>query len=67
MIRSMRGCPQGRAVSPLLSCLVVDDLLTYLANEAGYKSVSHADDIAIIVSGKFSGTVSEKLILGKQH
>lgn len=59
-VRSMRGCPQGGVLSPLLWCLVVDDLLTDL-NAAGYKTVGYADDIAIIVSGKFAGTVSDTM------
>jgi hypothetical protein len=46
--------------SPLLWSLVVDDLLWEL-NSNGYHTVGYADDIAILINGKFSHTVSEVL------
>jgi hypothetical protein len=55
-----RGCPQGGVLSPLLWSLVVDDLVWEL-NSNGYHTVGYADDIAILINGKFSHTVSEVL------
>jgi hypothetical protein len=55
-----RGCPQGGVLSPLLWSLVVDDLLCGLYNY-GYYTVGYADDIAILINGKFLQTVSEVL------
>jgi hypothetical protein len=40
--------------------LVVDDLLWEL-NHRGYYTVGYADDIAILINGKFPQTVSEVL------
>jgi len=59
-VASVRGCPQGGVLSPLLWNLTVDQLLWDL-NEAVYYSIGFADDIAIIIRGKFPGTVSEVL------
>ena len=59
-VASVRGCPQGGVLSPLLWNLTVDELLWDL-NEAGYYSIGFADDIAIIIRGKFPSTVSEVL------
>jgi hypothetical protein len=55
-----RACPQGDVLSPLLWSLVVDELIGGL-NENGYYTLGYADDIAILVSGKFPYTVSELL------
>ena len=44
------GCPQGGVLSPLLWCLVVDDLLELLTN-MGLKVVGYADDVLIIARG----------------
>jgi hypothetical protein len=55
-----RGCPQGGGLSPLLWSLIVDDLL-WGPNSNGYYTVGYADDIAILVNGKFLQTVSEVL------
>jgi hypothetical protein len=58
---AVRGCPQGGWVlSPLMWSLVVDDLLWEL-NHRGYYTVGHANDIAILIYGKFPQTVSEVL------
>jgi hypothetical protein len=54
-----RGCLQGGVLSPLLWSLVVDDLLWEL-NSNGYYAVGYADDIAILINGKFPYTVSYK-------
>ena len=59
-VASVRGCPQGGVLSPLLWNLTMDELLWDL-NEAGYYSIGFADDIAIIIRGKFPSTVSEVL------
>jgi hypothetical protein len=52
------GCPQGGVLSPLLWNLVVDRLLTVL-NGPGFSKFGYADDIVIIVHGKFAQTVRE--------
>jgi hypothetical protein len=54
-----RGCQQGGVLSPLLLSLVVDDL--WGLNNNGYYTVEYADDIAILINGKFPQTVSEVL------
>lgn len=48
----LQGCPQGEILSPLLWCFVVDDLLQELRNE-GFLTYGYADDVVIIVRGKF--------------
>jgi hypothetical protein len=40
-----RGCPQGGVLSPLLWCLVVDELITGL-NEGGIYVQGYADDMS---------------------
>jgi hypothetical protein len=52
------GCPQGGVLLPLLWSLVVNDLLREL-NDKGYYTIGYADDIAILIQGKFPSTVSE--------
>ncbi|KAG7307057.1 hypothetical protein JYU34_007191 [Plutella xylostella] len=47
-----KGCPQGGVLSPLLWNLVVDDLLRQL-NSSGFYTVGYADDLTILISGKF--------------
>lgn len=59
-VTTARGCPQGGVLSPLLWNLVVDTLLCAL-NGNGYFSVGFADDIAIIIRGKFPLIVSQVL------
>ncbi len=53
---TVRGCPQGGVLSPLLWNLVVDDLLR-LITETGIHIQGYADDIVLIVQGKFIDTV----------
>jgi hypothetical protein len=53
-----RGCPLGGVLSHILWRLVVDDLLWGLNNN-GYYTVGYANDIAILINGKFPQTVSE--------
>jgi hypothetical protein len=52
-----RGCSQGGVLSPLLWCLVADGLLARL-NEGGVYAQGYADDICLLVVGKFPNTVS---------
>ena len=51
-----RGCPQGGVLSPLLWNLVVDNLLCTL-NSQNFYTIGYADDITILISGKFEGVV----------
>jgi hypothetical protein len=51
-----RGCLQGSVLSPLLWSLVMGDLVWGL-NSNGYYTTGYADDIAILVNGKFLQTV----------
>ena len=48
-----RGCPQGGVLSPLLWNRVVDRLLT-VTNDLGFSTFGYADNIVIIVQGKFA-------------
>lgn len=57
-ISTTRGCPQGGVLSPLLWCLVVDNLLRELNNN-GFCAYAYADYISILISGKFCDTLSE--------
>lgn len=52
----MKGYPQGKVFSPF--CLVLDGLLLVL-NKISYKTVTNADDIATLISGKLDGALSE--------
>jgi len=52
-----RGCPQGEVLSPMLWCLVVDDLITRLSR-SGIFIQGYADDIRLPAVGKFPNTVS---------
>jgi hypothetical protein len=52
-----RGCPQGGVLSPLLWCLVVDDLITRLSGGSVFIQ-GYADDICLLAVGKFPNTVS---------
>ena len=47
-----RGCPQGAVLSPLLWCLIVNELLARL-NEGGVYTQGYADDICLLAVGKF--------------
>jgi ribonuclease HI len=59
-VRVTKGTPQGGCLSPLLWSLVIDDLLERL-NRSGVYAQGYADDICIMVAGKFQGTISELL------
>jgi hypothetical protein len=52
-----RGCPQGGMLSPLLWCLVVDDLVARLSG-SGVFIQGYSDDLCVLVVGKFPNTVS---------
>ncbi|RVE41603.1 hypothetical protein evm_013751 [Chilo suppressalis] len=53
-----KGCPQGGVLSPLLWNVVVNDLITKL-NNLHYHTVGYADDLAIIIPGKFASTACD--------
>jgi hypothetical protein len=53
-----RGCPQGGVLSPLLWCLVVNDLLEDLQRE-GFHIYGYANDIAIVAGGHFLTTLRD--------
>jgi hypothetical protein len=52
------SCPQGGVLSPLLWNLVVDRLLT-VTTDVGFSTFGYADDIVIIVQGKYTHTVRD--------
>jgi hypothetical protein len=51
-------CSQGRVLSPLLWNLGIDRFLV-ATNDLGFSAFGYADDIGIIVQGKFAHTVRE--------
>jgi len=51
-----RGTPQGGVLSPLLWVLVVNKLVSLL-EEAGTIMVAYADDVVILLQGKFPQTL----------
>ena len=57
-IKAVKGCPQGGVLSPLLWSLVVDGLLTMLSNR-GLDVQGYADDLTVIISGKYDNIISE--------
>ncbi len=57
-VSTVRGCPQGGVLSPLLWNLVVDGLLTQITN-TGTHIQGYADDIVIMVRGRFMETVAD--------
>lgn len=57
-VSTVRGCPQGGVLSPLLWNMVIDSLLTQIT-VTGAHIQGFADDIAIMVRGKFVETVVE--------
>ncbi|CAB0007833.1 unnamed protein product [Nesidiocoris tenuis] len=57
------GCPQGGVLSPLLWLLVADGLLTLLV-EQGFEVAGYADDLAVIIRGRFDSTLSERVQVG---
>jgi hypothetical protein len=57
MIAISRGCPRGGVLSPLLWCLVEDDLLARLSGSVVFIQ-GYADDMCLLAVGKFPNTVS---------
>ena len=57
-IRVTKGCPQGGVLPPLLYIMVKDSILTILNNH-GYHAQSFADDLAVVIIGKFVSTICE--------
>lgn len=55
-----KGCPQGSVISPLLWIMVINSLLVRL-KEAGFTTIGFADDLAIIVKGRFASTLCERM------
>ena len=53
-----RGCPQGEVLFSLLWCLVMDELM-FTLNEDGTYAQGYADDLVIVISGKFPNTIRE--------
>lgn len=65
-VKATRGCPQGGVLSPLLWSLVVDELLDNLERR-GFEVVGYADDVVIIVRGKFEDVIFERMQLALDH
>ena len=59
-VRAVKGCPQGGVLSPLLWSLIVDDLLKNLTAQ-GFEIIGFADDIVIIVRGKYDSTIANRM------
>lgn len=57
-VRTTRGTPQGGVLSPLLWLLVVNEILGKF-KARGTKVVAYADDVAILIPGKYLSTISE--------
>jgi Reverse transcriptase (RNA-dependent DNA polymerase) len=53
-----KGCPQGGVLSPLLWNMVIDSLLCRLESQ-GLWAQDFADDVVILINGKFLVTVCE--------
>ncbi|GAB0090086.1 Odorant receptor [Sergentomyia squamirostris] len=58
--RVTQGCPQGGVLSPLRWSLVVDELLVELSDH-GMTAGGYADDLAIMVRGKYDDVLSSCL------
>lgn len=59
-VKATRGTPQGGVISPLLWLLVMNEILCLL-DAKGIKVVAYADDLVLLVSGKFLNSVSDIL------
>jgi hypothetical protein len=57
IVAVIRGCPQGGVLSPVLWCLVVNDLIARL-NGGGIYNQGYVNDICLLLAGKFPNTVS---------
>lgn len=56
-LATSRDCPQGGVLSPLLWCLVVDNLLARLSGN-GVSIQGYTDDTDLLAMGKFPNTLS---------
>ena len=59
MAKTGRGCPQGGVRSSLLWLVLVDHLLAKLSAE-GYDCLGYANDLAIVVRGKYAETIMDR-------
>jgi ribonuclease HI len=57
-VHTTAGCPQGGVLSPILWSCVVDSLLSGLSDR-GVSCLGYADDVVIVVQGKFGSSVSD--------
>lgn len=57
-----KKCPQGGILPPLSYCLVKDSVLTLL-NGCGYYSQGFADDLTLLIIGKFISTLCELVFI----
>jgi len=55
----MKGCPQGGVLSPYLWNIVLDTLINHLNNN-GFYTIAYADDIVILLTGKFVNTLCDR-------
>lgn len=55
-----KGCPQGGVLSPILWNMVIDGLLKEL-NESGFNTEGFADDLVILLIGKYEDTLSSMM------
>lgn len=53
-----RGCGQGAITSPIVWCMVIDELLSILTAE-GFYIQAYADDVVLAVTGKDQTTITE--------
>jgi len=65
VIAPAKGCPQGGVLSPLLWNLVVDGLLHDLTNK-GIFVQGYADDLVLMVQGKFVNVVADVMNVNLQ-
>jgi hypothetical protein len=56
-----KGCPQGGFASPSFWIVLADSFLKRL-KVSGFYTIVYADDFAILVKGKFIGTVFERML-----
>ena len=61
--RVRRGTPQGGIVSPLFWILTLNPLLQILEKE-GFHVTAYADDLVVMVSGKFPQVLADRLQIG---
>ena len=66
VIAPTKGCPQGGVLSPLLWSLVADGLLRELSNK-GIFVQGYADDIVLMVQGKFTNIVADVMNVNLQY